>query len=266
MRGVLVGALCGLARTLERGVTASTFVAAGLLRFDALGRHMADNWRHFGAQQSEPDVAAGLFDWEKDFYGRFLRPDDRVLLVGCGTGRDLVPLLERGHRVEGLEPVATCAEMARARLARRGLSAEVRTGDVATAPLGGPFDAVIFSWFCYSYIPLRARRRAVLGRIRDHLTQDGRILISYALAQPAPRRLPWRLARLAAQLSRSDWRPEYGDVFLARHDTGRIHFEHRFQPAEIEAEARAAALSVAFHDHATDGNIALTSTGPKSAS
>ena len=255
-----MGSLCGLARTLERGVTASTFVAAGLLRFEALGRHMAENWQHFGVHQSEPDVAAGFFEWEKEFYGRFVRPGVRVLLVGCGSGRDLLPLLERGHRVEGLEPVAACADLARARVARHGRRAEIRTGDITTAPLAGPFDVVIFSWFCYSYIPLRARRLAVLARVRDHLATDGRILISYVLAQPPPRRLPWRLARLAAQLSRTDWRPEYGDVFLARHDTGRIHFEHRFQPAEMEAEGHAVGLSVAFHDHATDGNVALVST------
>jgi SAM-dependent methyltransferase len=261
VRRVLVGALCGLARTLDRGVTVCTFLAAGLLRFDTLGRHMAANWQAFGLQQTEADVAAGLFEWEKEFYGRFLRPADRVLLVGCGSGRDLVPLLEQGHRVEGLEPVAVCADMARARVARHGLTAAIHTADITTTHPAGLFDVVIFSWCCYSYLPLRVRRLAVLRSVRDHLAPGGRILISYIRAHPAPRRLPWRLARLASQLSRADWRPEYGDVFVARHDTGGIHFEHRFQPAEIEAEARGAGLSVAFHDQASDGNIVLVPSG-----
>jgi SAM-dependent methyltransferase len=255
---VVVGALAGLARALDRGVTASTFLAAGLLRLDALGDHAAENWQHFGLAQTEADIAAGLFEWETTFYGRFLRPGDRVLLVGCGSGRDLVALLAQGHRVEGLEPVAACAALARERVARHGLSAEIHVVDITTAaPPPGIFDVVIFSWFCYSYIPLRARRIAVLGTVREHLGPGGRILISYVLGAPAPRRLPWQLARLAAQVSRNDWRPEYGDVFLARHDTGRIHFEHRFQPDEIEHEARAAGLAVAFHEHPSDGNIAL---------
>jgi SAM-dependent methyltransferase len=252
-----VGSLCGLARALDRGVTASTFIAAGLLRFDVLECHMAENWRHFGLQQTEPDVGAGLFEWEKQFYGRFLRPGDRVLLVGCGSGRDLVALLEQGHRVVGLEPVAACADLARTRVARRGLTADIQAADITATHPAGDFDVVIFSWFCYTYIPLRTRRLAVLGRVRDHLAPGGRVLISYVLAQPPPRRLPWRLARLASQLSRTDWRPEYGDVFVARHETGCIHFEHRFQPAEIEADARAMGFTVAFHDHTTDGNIAL---------
>jgi SAM-dependent methyltransferase len=261
VRRLLVAALVGLARTLDRGVTVSTFAAAGLLRFETLGRHMGENWRHFGATQAEPDVAAGLFNWEKQFYGPFLAAGRRVLVVGCGSGRDLVPLLEQGCRAEGLEPVAACAEMARARVAARGLAAPVYTADIATATLDGRYDVVIFSWLCYSYIPQRARRVAVLRKVRSHLTEGGRVLISYALAQPPPRRAPWRLARLAAQLSRADWRPEYGDVFIARPDTGCIHFEHQFAPAEIEAEARAADLEVTLHEQGSDGNLALVARG-----
>jgi hypothetical protein len=58
-------------------------------------------------------------------------------------------------------------------------------------------------------------------------------------------------------LSHADWRPEYGDVFIARPDTGCIHFEHRFAPAAIEAEARAAGLVVTLHEQGSDGNVAL---------
>jgi SAM-dependent methyltransferase len=257
VRRWLVACLVGLARTLDRGVAVSTFLAAGLLRFETLGRHMAENWRHFGATQAEPDVARGLFDWEKQFYGPFLAAGDRVLVVGCGSGRDLIPLLEQGCRAEGLEPVAACADLARARVAARGLSAPVYTADIAAATLSGRYDVVIFSWFCYSYIPQRAQRIAVLRRVKDHLTTGGRILITYILARPAPRRSTWRLARIASQLSAADWRPEYGDVFVARPDTGCIHFEHHFAPAEIEAEARAAGLAVQLHEHDNDGNLAL---------
>jgi hypothetical protein len=142
-------------------------------------------------------------------------------------------------------------------VAAHGLDAPVYTADIATAALKGHYDVVIFSWLCYSYIPQRARRVAVLRKVGEHLVPEGRVLISYVLAHPAPRRGPWRLARLAAQLSRTDWRPEYGDVFIARPDTGSIHFEHQFAAAEIEVEARAAGLDVVFHERGSDGNIAL---------
>jgi SAM-dependent methyltransferase len=257
VRGLLVASLVALTRTLDRAITVSTFVAAGLLRLDALGRHMGENWQHFGVTQAEPDVAAGLFPWEKDFYGRFVRTGERVLVVGCGSGRDLLPLLEQGCRAEGLEPVAVCADLARERVARRGLTAAVHTADITTAALSGRYDVTIFSWLCYSYIPVRSRRVAVLRKVREHLAPEGRVLISYVLADPPPRRLPWRLARLSAQLSGADWRPEYGDVFIARPDTRCIHFEHQFAPAELEAEAREAGFAVAYHAQGSDGNVAL---------
>jgi SAM-dependent methyltransferase len=257
VRRLLVASVIGLGRTLDRGVTVCAFVAAGLLRFDALGRHMGENWRHYGATQTEADVAAGLFHWEQDFYRRFLAAGERVLVVGCGSGRDLLPLLEQGHRAEGLEPVAVCADLARQRVARGGFSAPVYTADITTAALAGRYDVVIFSWLCYSYIPGRARRVATLARVRDHLRPGGRVLLSYVLAQPPPRRLPWRLAHLASRLSRADWRPEYGDVFIARPDTRCIHFEHQFRPDEVEDEARAAGFDVALHEQSGDGYLAL---------
>lgn len=257
LRGRLVGASVRLARTLDRAVSASTFAAAGLLSFDGLQRHMAEDWRYFGEHQPEADVAGGLFAWEQDFYAPHLKQTDRILVVGCGSGRDLLALLDLGFRAEGLEPVAALAEQARARLARRGLTATVHTADIVTAPLTERLDVFILSWYCYSYIPQRSRRVALLAKLRERLVPEGRILISYILAEPPPRRALWRLAVLAARVSRSDWRPEYGDVFVARHEIGRIHFEHRFTPAEIEGEAHAAGLRVAFHAQTFDGSLAL---------
>jgi SAM-dependent methyltransferase len=257
VRRLLVASLLALARTLDRGVAVATFVAAGLLRLDALGRHMGENWRQFGAVQSEADIAGGLFPWERKFYGRFLTPGDRVLVVGCGGGRDLIALLEQGCRAEGLEPVAVCAEQARERLAARGLAADVVTADIVTAVLSHRYDAIVFSWLCYSYIPLRARRIAVLRKVTEHLAPGGRILISYVPAPQRLRRLPWRLAWLASRLSRADWRPEHGDVFMRQPDTGCIHYEHQFSEAEVEAEVRAAGLVVALHEPGPDGNLVL---------
>jgi SAM-dependent methyltransferase len=257
VRPLLVATLIVLARTLDRAVAVTSFVAAGLLRLDMLGRHMGENWRQFGATQTETDIAGGLYPWERRFYGRFLAPGDRVLVVGCGGGRDLIALLELGCRADGLEPVADCADLARERLAARGLAANVVTADIVTAVLSRRYDAIVFSWLCYSYIPLRARRIAVLRKVTEHLAPGGRILISYVPAPQRLRRLPWRLAWLASRLSRADWRPEYGDVFMARPETGSIHYEHQFTEAEVEAEVYAAGLVVALHEPGPDGNLAL---------
>ena len=257
MRDLLTAPLSGLARALSRASTVATYAAAGTLTLEALQHHAERDWRDFGLGQTDQDIAAGLFPWEQDFCLPFLKPGDRILVVGCGSGRDLLALLERGYRVAGLEPVPQCLAVAARRLAERGLRAELIAASIETASLEPRFDVFLFSWFCYSYIPQRARRVRVLARVRGLLPPDGRVLISYIRAEPAPRRSLWRLARSTAWVTRSDWRPEYGDVFVARHDNGCLHYEHRFQPAEIEAEATASGLTVAFHDDTGDGNLVL---------
>jgi SAM-dependent methyltransferase len=257
VRGLLTTPLSLLALALARASTVATYAAAGTLTVEALGRDAQRDWRDFGVGQSDLDVASGLFAWEKEFCLPFLKPADRILVVGCGSGRDLLALLDLGYRVAGLEPVRQCLALAERRVTERGLRAELIAGPIETAPLQPRYDVFLFSWFCYSYIPQRARRVAALARVRALLPPDGRVLISYIRAEPPPRRSLWRLARASAWLTRSDWRPEYGDVFVLRHGSRAIHYEHRFTPAEIEAEAAAAGLTVAFHDDAGDGNLVL---------
>ena len=257
VRGLLTSPLSALARVLAQASTVATYAAAGTLTLEALRRDAQRDWRDFGVGQSDQDIAAGLFPWERDFCLPFLKPSDRILVVGCGSGRDLLALLELGYHAAGLEPVPHCVALAERRLAERGRRAELITAPIETAALQPRYDVFLFSWFCYSYIPLRARRVRALEKVRALLPPDGRVLISYIRAQPLPRRSLWRLARAAAWAARSDWRPEYGDVFAARHDNRCIHYEHRFTPAEIEAEAAAAGLTVAFHDDTGDGNLVL---------
>jgi SAM-dependent methyltransferase len=257
VRALLTAPLSLLALTLARASTVTTYAAAGALTLEALGRDAQRDWREFGVGQSDLDIAGGLFAWEKDFCLPFLKPSDRILVVGCGSGRDLLALLDLGYRVAGLEPVPQCLALAERRLAERGLRAELIAGVIETAPLEPRYDVFLFSWFCYSYIPQRARRIAALARVRALLPPDGRVLISYIRAAPPPRRSLWRLACASAWATGAGWRPEYGDVFALRHETRCIHYEHRFAPAEIEAEAAAAGLTVAVHDDAGDGNLVL---------
>jgi SAM-dependent methyltransferase len=258
VRGLLTTPLTALGLAFARASTVCTYAAAGTLTLDGLRRQAQRDWRDFGVTQTEQDIAAGLFAWEKDFYLPFLKPSDTILVVGCGSGRDVLALLEMGHRVDGLDPVVQCLALAEQRLAARGLRATLIAGPVETTRIPSRYDIAIFSWFCYSYIPVRARRVAALARMKACLEPGGRIVISYLRAEPLPRRALWRLARLTAALTRSDWRPEYGDVFTARHDNHCLHFEHRFRADEIEAEAAAAGLAVVFHDRAGD-NIVLGS-------
>ncbi len=244
-RSAFSAALSSLGRTLERGGRLLAYAAAGSMSLADLHEAIQRGWRGWQEAATEAHGFSGLMQWEKDFYLRFLKPDDLILVVGCGTGRDLLGLLDLGYRVEGVDLVPESIEALRGALIARRMATDLYTGSIESVSLPKRYDAFIFSWFCYSFIPQSANRIAVLRKLRALLNPAGRILISYPRSEALPR-TPIRLARLTAILSRSDWRPEYGDsVSLA---PGAVFYEHRFPPGALEQEARAAGLTVAFHE------------------
>jgi SAM-dependent methyltransferase len=199
-------------------------------------------WKEFNT--SDDAIDAGLEPWEQRFYGKNLRLGDRVLLVGCGTGRDLIALRRLGHAVTGLDQSDTIIELARGNLARRGLTAELIAAPIETAELGGPYDAIIMSNLCYSCILETAARIAALKSIKSDLAPGGRVLMSYLFSSGRPARA-WRLARVSALLSRNDWRPERGDLFLP-HDRSRrlLWIPHSFEAGAVRRECGAAGLKL----------------------
>ena len=247
--------LWDVGRLLERAGQVWFYLAAGTLTLGELRRAIARSWEEFGPD----DVlsSSGLMSWERSLYERFLKPDDRILVVGAGTGRDLIALLKLGYHAEGLDVAPRAIGFASRLAEHEGLSAKLSVGAIETVELSTAFDAFIFSWCCYSVIPQRETRIEVLGKVKARLNPAGRILISYIYAERLLRPLAIRLTRCACRMTRSDWRPELGDVFRASRDRRAIHYEHRFSAQEFEDEARAAGLVVGFHGREDVGTAVL---------
>jgi len=242
---LITAALFGAARLSSRAARLFNHLAAGTLHIDELRGGIERTWENFTA--SDAAIAAGLMPWEEEIVRRFLRRDDRILLVGSGPGRDLVALVAKGFHVTGVEPARRANATARHQLSARGLSAEVIEGFFEDVSLSGRFDAVIFSYCCYSFIPESRRRVAALRKATDHLADGGRIIVSY-LTERSGRPLLMQLARAAAVVTRSDWRPEAGDILHPVDTTSALyHYEHAFEREEIEAEGRAAGLRTVCH-------------------
>lgn len=262
VRSALFLGCYAVGRVLERAAHEAALLAyhaaAGLTRLEDVRGAIARQPENDGVvERDEGYVTSGLAPWEAAFYLRFLRPDDRILLVGCGRGRDLLALRERGYRAEGLELVRERADAARALLAGRGLSADVADGSIETAALRGPYDAVVFAWFCYSLIPGAATRITVLRRVAAQLAPAGRILLSYIPCDAPPRRAAIRVARLVARASGADWRAEAGDVLWVSGRHRIANYTHLHWPGTVAAEARAAGLTLAFEDAGEVGTAVL---------
>jgi SAM-dependent methyltransferase len=241
---IVTRVLFSLAR-LSGGVSSLLhYVGASTLRLGDMKQGIRESWQGFNSE--EASITAGLMPWEEDLVQRFIAPLASVLVVGCGSGRDLLSLVQRGHRVTGVDPASGALRTAQRVLRDRHLQADLIDGFFEDVQLSGHFDVVMFSYYSYCYIPESARRIRVLRKAAAHLTRGGRILISYP-RMPRPRLLMIRLARLVGTLCRSDWRLEPGDFVVPERSGNRLFYSyaHAFQPAELEEEAAAAGLRTA---------------------
>ena len=258
MRRWAFGLLYTAGRVLEVAGALLHYAAAGTLSLAELRQGMAGRWTAFGNRESEPYRDSGLMPWERDFYLPSVKPGERVLLVGCGTGRDLLALLRAGYRVDGIDIAPDCVETARHAVAARVLSSWLAAGALGDVALPARYDAIIFSWFCYGYIPGSGARIATLHRARQALADGGRVLISYLPVAVSRRYRLVAATRVVARLTGSDWRPERGDAVILGLARGRgVHYEHHFTTAELEGEARAAGLRVAQNAVTDDGHAIL---------
>ena len=230
------------------------YAAAGRQSLDDLKRGIQRHWQGFSS--GDADVLSGLMPWETALVDRFIPRGSDVLVVGSGSGRDVLALMERGCRVTGIEPSGDAVRIARRVLSARGLTATLVEGFFEDAVVDGRFDAVMFSFHAYAYVPESRRRIAVLQKAASRLKAGGHVLVSHPARMERPLGLFIWIGRLAGALAGADWVIEPGDLIAvgAGHREA-INFVHAFADGELEREAAAAGLPVVFREEFVDDEV-----------
>jgi SAM-dependent methyltransferase len=101
----------------------------------------------------------------------------RILEVAVGTGRLLVPLLETGLNVEGLDNSPEMLGYCRKNCQNRGLNPVLHQGDMANFQLTGKFKAIVVAWGSFMLLETRSRAISALETFAKHLESGGQLFI-----------------------------------------------------------------------------------------
>lgn len=160
-----------------------------------------DRFRTMAAEGADLDGEARLVD-------AMVQRGARILDAGCGPGRTGGYLHRAGHTVVGvdLDPVLIAA----AEQDHPGptwLVGDLSELDLPARGIAEPFDLIVSAGNVVAFLD-PSTRRAVLGRLGDHLAADGRAVIGFG----ADRDYPFgqffedcRAARLAVEQRYATW-------------------------------------------------------------
>jgi ubiquinone/menaquinone biosynthesis C-methylase UbiE len=104
-----------------------------------------------------------------------------VLEPAVGTGRVMIPLMEAGIEVEGVDNSAEMLAICRARCAERGLQPVLHEGDMGSLSLPERYEAIIIPAGSFLLIERREESLGALKRFREHLVRGGRLILDLEL-------------------------------------------------------------------------------------
>lgn len=135
------------------------------------------------------------------------------LEIGCGSGRLLLPLLQRGHEVEGLDLSGDMISLCRESAAALGLTAVLHEGDMTTFDPGKRYASVLLPAFT---LQLAEDPAAVLEHWHARLADGGAIYLSVFIP----------LAELHGELPEGEWYPDH-ETRLPDGRKASVHTRHR---------------------------------------
>ena len=112
-------------------------------------------------------------------YGRLIaQHPGRVLDVGCGTGRILVPYLADGIDIEGIDSSQEALSICRENAARKGLTATLYEQRMEALDLPNRYSTIIVPGGSFHLLIEREDAAKALKRFNEHLEANGVLALS----------------------------------------------------------------------------------------
>ncbi len=132
------------------------------------------------------DLYVGDFNADLPFYRSLCTPEHNILEIGCGTGRVLRALLEKGCHVTGVDISAGMLRVAEAKLSAYLESEKLvlKNHDFRHAPLQMQYDRILVTFFTFNYLLSTSEQQQFLHNVRQSLAANGVAIIDLFYPQP----------------------------------------------------------------------------------
>lgn len=107
--------------------------------------------------------------------------DGRILEAMVGTGRLLIPLLEAGLNVEGIDRSPQMLALCRENCTSRNLHPTLHQGSIENLNIPGKFHAIIVTFGSFMLLANRSAAIKALRSFAQHLEPNGRVFIDLEL-------------------------------------------------------------------------------------
>jgi SAM-dependent methyltransferase len=123
------------------------------------------------------DLVLGEISYGFDFYLQLARSSaGPVLDVACGTGRILLPCLEAGVDIEGVDLYEPMLERLRHKAAGRGLTPTLHHADMSGLALSQQYDLIVIPFNAVIHNMTQEAQLACFEGCRKHLLPGGRLV------------------------------------------------------------------------------------------
>ena len=116
---------------------------------------------------------------EKLFQKHCVTKPETILDLGCGTANHMIPLINRGYRVAGVDRSREMLLIAKQKLDRLGLQAQLFKNNLESFQFNGRFDAVIGMFSVIDYIVQMKKIVPLFKNIVSHMSKNAIVLFDF---------------------------------------------------------------------------------------
>lgn len=173
------------------------------------------------------DKPVGHSFGDVEFYRQRLEScSGRILEPAVGSGRILIPLLEAGLVVDGLDSSPEMLAACRSRCASRGLEPVLREVDMSAFSMPERYEAIVVPAGSFLLLTDRGRSLAALECFREHLLPGGRLILDLELQTDLH----------TGPASTKSWKTPEGDLITMESKLTEVNFLEQYTVSHLRYE------------------------------